>query len=95
VDRNLHDMLLVMPNCEDVAVLAYAEETDALHGVSSTSINLPRETPVDNGTNLTLQRDRSFVSSKNTSMKLTRAPQKRCIGCYKYEVEATFTGDST
>jgi len=42
-----------MPNCEDVAVLAYAEETDALHGVSSTSINLPEETPVDNGTNLT------------------------------------------
>jgi hypothetical protein len=93
VDRNLHDMLLVLPNCKDVAVLSYAGAVDDLHGASSTTINLPRETPVDNGANLRLRRDHQFrLFQKYIDQTYKSTHTNVCIGCYKYEVEATFAG---
>jgi hypothetical protein len=93
VDRSMHDMLLVVSNCKEVAVLTYAGERDALHGVSSTTINLPRETPVGNGANLKLQKDRGFSLFEKYVNALYKSTRKNhCIACYKYKVEATFTG---
>lgn len=92
-DRSMHDMLLVLPNCKDVAVLIYAGEEDALHSVSSTRVNLPRDTPVQDSANLKLQRDREFLAFEKYTNDVYKSTRKSiCIGCYKYEVEATFTG---
>jgi hypothetical protein len=94
VDRTMHDMLLVIPNCKEVAVLAYAgEPDDTHHGVSSTSINLPRETPVESSATLTLRKDhgfRVFERHVNAFYKSTR--RHRRSEAWKYEVDATFTG---
>src|SRR5262245_33690741 len=61
VDRTMHDMLLVIPGCSEVAVLAFAGEADdALHGISMTSLNLPRASPVESCADLVLQRDGEF-----------------------------------
>lgn len=78
-----HDMILRVPNCESV-VLVYSGEPDA----SVSAPNLPAPSRPK------LRRDYSFKKFD----KYVRAEQRHlfgggiCIGCSKYEVEATFAG---
>ncbi len=92
VNHGAHDMTLDVPKC-DTVVLTYADDPDFSHAASATSINLPRETAVDNGAKLTLRKDREFLRFQKYVAATYKSTRKNiCIDCYEYEVEATFTG---
>jgi hypothetical protein len=78
-----HDMIVKVPNCEAV-VLVYAGASDAPGSDPDSSLRKP-----------TLRRDASFKKfEKYQSAEYKHLPRGGvCNGCYKYEVEATFTGN--
>jgi hypothetical protein len=88
-----HDMLVKIPNCDEAVVLTYAADPDGLYAASATSVNVRRETPIVNQPNLKLRKDREFQRfQKYVGATYKSRGKNICMECYKYEVEATFTG---
>jgi hypothetical protein len=87
-----HDMMLVIPNC-DTVVLAYADDPNFSATASSTGVNLPPGTPVNNDSKLELRKDSEFRRFQSYVGATNKGGGKNlCMECYMYEVEANFTG---
>jgi hypothetical protein len=77
VQQTAHDMLLQVPNCPDPVVLTYASDPTVKDEAAG-------HYPIEDGN---LSRFRKY-----TAVTYTSTENNICMGCYKYEVQATLTG---
>ena len=92
VVRTMHDVLLEIPNCTENPLLAFAGKVEGLYAPSATEIYLP-DTAKSSATTPTLKRNRDLERLEKYARAMYQSTRERaCIGCYKYDVVATFTG---